>query len=314
MGNILVSVIVPIYQVEEYLQECIESIRNQTYSNLEIILVDDGSKDSCPQICDEYQKMDKRIKVVHQVNKGLAAARNKGIDIATGDYYVFIDSDDYIHLQMIEILLDSACRMNADISFCNYTKKKDAFESNISLQDVKVLKYNREEILQKLTVSNNIPFVIACSKLYRKELFENLRFLEGRLHEDEFIIHWLYDRCKVVCSVECELYFYRQREGSITSFISEQSALDKIDCAKDRVDFFEHKNEQLFPEAVALYLYLLIWLYYKVNNKELKIRVYETYKKEYLMYVSKVRFCFVRKIRLRVFYINPFLYRCMLLK
>ncbi len=314
MGNVLVSIIVPIYQVEEYLQECIESIRNQTYSNLEIILVDDGSKDACPQICDEYQKKDKRIKVVHQVNKGLAAARNKGIDIATGAYYVFVDSDDYIHPQMIEILLDIACRTNADISFCNYTKKEDTFENIIYEQDVKILKYNREEILQKLMVSDNIPFVIACCKLYRKELFENLRFCEGRLHEDEFIIHWLYDRCKIVCCVECELYYYRQREGSITSFISEQSAQDKIDCAKDRVAFFECKDEQLFPEAVALYLYLLIWLYYKVDKKELKQYIYETYKKEYLMYISKVRFCFLRKFRLRVFYVNPFLYRFMLLK
>ena len=314
MGNVLVSVIVPVYQVEEYLQECIESIRNQTYSNLEIILVDDGSKDSCPQICDEYQKIDKRIKVVHQVNQGLAAARNKGIDIATGEYYAFIDSDDCIHVQMIDILLNTACRMNADISYCNYTNAKETFKNNISLQEDRVLKYNREEILQKLITSNNIPFVIACNKLYRKELFENLRFCEGRLHEDEFIMHWLYDRCNIVCGVEYELYYYRQREGSITSFISERSTIDKIDCAKDRVVFFEHKSEQLFSKAVAFYLYLLIWLYYRVNKEELKMHIYETYKNEYLIYISKVEFRFIRKIRLRVFYINPNLYRWMMLK
>lgn len=309
MKNALVSVIVPVYQVEEYLQECIESIREQTYGNLDIILVDDGSKDASLQICDAYQDMDERIRVIHQENKGLSAARNAGIAVAEGEYYVFIDSDDYIHSQMIERLLQVSVETTADIVYCDYTSDEEAFVKCTPADDIKYIKYSREDILQKVTDVERTPVVIAWNKLYRKKLFEDISYCEGRLHEDEFIIHRLYDKCDLVCSVSEKLYFYRQRSGSITGQLSEKSVNDKMDALKDRVDFYKSKEETIFSRACAIYLYTMVWLYFNVKAKTQKKEILLRYRGEYMKYAPKATFTFLRKFKLKLFYRFPGVYK-----
>lgn len=305
MKDALVSVIVPIYQVEKYLEECIESIRKQTYCNLDIILVDDGSKDASASICDEYMSKDERIRVIHQENKGLSAARNAGIEVAQGEYYIFIDSDDYIHSQMVEILLNVANKTTADVVYCDYTYKEEGFNNSILVDNIKYVKYSQAEMSQKVTDVERTPVVIACNKLYRKKLFQNIRYSEGRLHEDEFIIHRLYDQCNLVCSVPYKLYFYRQRGGSITGNLSEKSVIDKMDSLKERVDFYKSKSKMIYSRACAIYFYTMIWLYFNVTTRPLKGKILVRYRAEYIEYVPEATFTVLRKWKLKLFFKFP---------
>ena len=178
----LVSVIVPIYMVEKYICECVNSIILQSYKNLEIILVDDGSPDRCPEICDEYAKQDSRIKVIHKPNGGLSDARNAGIEIAEGEYLSFVDSDDVIHHEMIEVLMQplienkelkmSACQ-------CLYFNDGDIFDTTQEIKPMVIIDYN-VFFTKKL-------WVTAWGKIYKKELFREIKYPVGRIHEDEFI-------------------------------------------------------------------------------------------------------------------------------
>ena len=210
-----ISVIIPVYRVEEHLRECVDSVINQTYTNLEIILVDDGSPDSCPQICDEYARADDRVKVIHKPNGGLSSARNAGIDIATGKWIGFVDSDDFIAPNMYEKLyiIVEGC----DLAICNYSKVNE--ESALLNSDNAHMKdevLTKVEALYKATYpSCMVYYITAWNKLYSSKLFADIRFPEGKLHEDEFIVHHIFDKCaKVATTSEC-LYMYRQRDGSI---------------------------------------------------------------------------------------------------
>lgn len=213
--NKLVSVIVPIYNVEKYIHKCVDSILGQTYRNLEIILVDDGSPDGCPKICDEYSELDSRIKVIHKPNGGLSDARNAGLDMATGEYVTFIDSDDWYAEDAIEILVgvmlqndvSIACMRNASVS-SDYTQ----IEKVSDTKEVSVISSN--ELLKKIcdkTYSTSV-----CNKLFKHSLFEKKRFLYGRLNEDFLIICELLMPDYQVATVEYPGYFYFTRAESLT--------------------------------------------------------------------------------------------------
>ena len=201
---VLISVIVPIYKVEAYLKKCIKSIQNQTYSNLEIILVDDGSPDGCGAICDRYAKEDTRIRVIHKENGGLSDARNKGLDIATGEYILFVDSDDYIHPQMVEILLQHLEVVDADMAVCGFKTVEENEEVIFDCFDIcetagrekktEVVGIDAGEVFEGQAVMNNLQYknlltVVAWNKLYKAELFAELRYPKGRVQEDEFLVH-----------------------------------------------------------------------------------------------------------------------------
>lgn len=176
MNNELISVIIPVYKVEKYLDECIQSVINQTYKNLEIILVDDGSPDNCGKICDEYAKKDNRIKVIHKENGGLSSARNAGLDIARGEYISFIDSDDYVSKDFIKNM--SIQMANADLIICGM---KNVYKEDEKCDEKENVVIKNEtltfiEANQKLIKPKNEIYVTACNKLYRRELFDNLRF------------------------------------------------------------------------------------------------------------------------------------------
>lgn len=241
----LITVIVPVYNVEKYLPKCIESIINQSYKHIEIILVDDGATDNSGKICDEYATKDSRIKVIHKKNGGLSDARNKGIDASNGQYIVFIDSDDYVQEDMIIKLYENLVENDADISICglSYVDEEghciDSLNGNSPLKKEVLTSHGA---LTKLTECGGVYFVYACGKLYRKQIFNDIRFPYGKLHEDVFVAHLVYDECTRVSCIEEELYYYVQRKGSIMSTLSAARRLYSVEAMIERLFFFFENN------------------------------------------------------------------------
>lgn len=209
-----ISVIVPVYNVEPYLNRCVDSILTQSFTDFELILVDDGSPDNCPAICDEYAKKDERVHVIHQENGGLSSARNAGIDWAfansDSEWLTFIDSDDWVHTDYLKQLFETAMQAKVDIGICNFVRSKEPMELN---NDLKWTAYSPEDFFVKMQVLSTI----ACAKLYKKELFIDLRFPLGRYHEDEFITHRALFNVEKIAFLDEPLYFYFINESSITS-------------------------------------------------------------------------------------------------
>ncbi len=254
----LVSVIVPIYRVELYIEECIDSILNQTYSNLEIILVDDGSDDRCPSICDAYQKKDSRIHVIHKENGGLSDARNVGIDVAKGDYICFIDSDDAVHPCFIQTLYDDLISTNSDIAICHY-EKVDRIPDMIEFQGkLNRNVYTQTELLNSLYGPETLSIIVAWNKLYRRHIWEQLRYPVGKVHEDEFVIHYILDQVNQVVINAGTYYYYRQREGSITSCYNEKR-LHALEALENRIQFYQTiANETLVHQTMYQYFFMII--------------------------------------------------------
>lgn len=245
--NEKISVIVPVYKVEEYLDKCVESIVNQSYKNLEIILVDDGSPDNCPQMCDAWAKRDKRIRVIHKQNGGLSDARNAGLEIATGEFIGFIDSDDYVLPNMYEALYKALKDNDADISMCSFKQLDiDGKEREKS----KNIVYTKNEVLDRGAAINKLfdpvyaAYVIAWNKLYKRQIFENIRYPIGRIHEDEFVAHHILGASKKTVCIEDKLYMYLRRGISIMGVKRDVRHLDTGLAMIDRYYFLKEKYPQ----------------------------------------------------------------------
>lgn len=237
-----ISIIIPIYNVEKYLPACVESILQQTYKNLEVILVDDGSPDRCPVICDELAQKDGRIRVIHQKNKGLSGARNTGIDNAQGDYLIFVDSDDTVEQTLVEELYTYAEKWNCAIVACgrNYIFEDGQIVCKIAHDESKV--YGFEEAMQEMN-SFRLFDMSAWAKIYRKELFEDIRFPEGKLSEDYYIMYKLFDKAQTIGYVAKPLYNYLQRQSSISR--NKKINHDFADAAKKQMEFLDDKYPQM---------------------------------------------------------------------
>lgn len=252
----LISVIIPIYKVEKYLKECVDSVLAQTYTNLQIILVDDGSPDDCGKICDEYAQKDSRVVVIHKENGGLSDARNAGLEVAKGDYISFVDSDDIVHPDFLSYLY--LYIKDADISVCGYKVFNDGeILTSETTKGVFPLSYSSETILSQLFKFKYPMLVIAWNKLYKKVLWEKVRFPFGRVHEDEFVIHELLELSSTINVIDAPLYYYRQRSDSIMAEAkAEQAILDKLEAYGRRRKFFiTHKLEQQVVEINREILY-----------------------------------------------------------
>ena len=218
-GSFLVSVIVPVYNVEPYIKKCIESIRNQTYDNLEIILIDDGSADNSGKICDMYQ-MDTRIKVIHQKNQGVSRARNTGLDQMSGDYVLFVDSDDYIHKDLVFHCIEAVKKYNADIVTFNSFTIKNGKETMQSLQ--KHLLQNRDTYYQAI-LEGSIPCYV-WNKFYKSELWQDTRMAGNTDFEDLLVMPFVIKKVNSVYLLDEALYYYNgDNNGSITHNISPKS-------------------------------------------------------------------------------------------
>lgn len=259
----LISVIVPIYRVEDYLKRCVDSIINQTYKNLEIILVDDGSTDSCPQICDDYAKQDTRIKVVHKENGGLSDARNAGMKVATGEYISFVDSDDYIDVDMLNILLDVMIQEDCEIAQCGTVRFYDGENAVANKFDYKVKVYNNKEALKELI--NDGHFVqTVWNKLYKAEVALKLPFRKGKLNEDEFWTYIVFAESKKIAEVTADMYFYLQRSTSIMGESYSIRRLDALQAKAERQEYLQEKFPELADDASKNLFFSCVYSYQRV--------------------------------------------------
>ena len=311
-----ISIIVPVYKVERYLENCIESILNQTFGDFELILVDDGSPDKCGLICDDYAKKDSRIKVIHKNNEGLSAARNSGIQIARGEYIAFVDSDDSINKNMYETLYNTAIKNESDIVICDYEnvyedkKVNQNIEKKISI----IENLSNIEALNRLYEANGVVYVVAWNKLYKRRLFEDLRYDKGRLHEDEFIIHKLLYISKTITYIPLKLYYYTQRNDSITGNKNIKNEIDVLTALKERLEFMNKNNiEELMPKSAKVYAYNFFKIYYNIKNnyKDSKYKLY-LLRKDYIkvlgIVLKNIDYNWKEKTLLIAFAINPYLY------
>lgn len=249
----LISVIVPVYKVENYLTQCVRSLTAQTHRDLEIILVDDGSPDGSGALCDRLAEEDERIKVIHRPNGGLSAARNSGLDAAAGEYAAFIDSDDWVEPDMLETLLTLTEKTGADVALCGWRNEyEDGTPSDEKLPGDRL--YSRKAVLERLCEPDAACFVIACNRLCRRSIFTDLRFPEGKLHEDEFTAHEIYGRAGSVVTANKAFYHYRRRGGSITTVFSGPGHLDGAEGTYRRYLYLRKDYPELLPKAFRAFL------------------------------------------------------------
>jgi len=311
-----ISVIVPVYNVEKYLEKCIDSILSQTFKNFEVILVDDGSMDRCGIICDNYEKLDNRVKVIHKTNGGLSSARNSGLEIASGEYVVFIDSDDWIDKNMYQELYNEAKKNNADIVQCKFMK---AYDENVSICHDK---YKNIAVIGNLDALNNLyndkctETVVTWNKLYRRHLFNDITFPNGKLHEDEFTTYKLLYKSNKVVLVDQEFYYYRQTPNSIMNSAFNIRRFDSLEALNQKLEFFKQiNNEVLYKKTVKAYEDVLKEYYFKCENikneKEVLKKIRNEYKKKFIAYMINNQVSFKDKVINSIFLISPGIYKNM---
>lgn len=218
-GCHLISIIVPVFKVEPYLNRCIESLVSQTYTNLELILVDDGSPDNCGAICDDWAAKDARIRVIHQANAGLSEARNRGIQSSTGSYLLFVDSDDYVEADYAEKLFTALIRHDADMAICGITYQyPDLHQSRKMLINEEERLISGRDALFCFEQCGSLreAYTVAWNKIYKRSFWEEIKYPKGRFYEDACVIPTLYNNCQKIVLIKDCLYVYQQREDSIT--------------------------------------------------------------------------------------------------
>lgn len=263
-----ISVVIPVYNVEKYLSECLDSVINQTYTNLQIILVDDGSTDNSGKICDAYAEKDSRIQVIHQENQGAGGAKNTGLDYITGDYFSLIDSDDYLDLCYYEKMLSAITENDVDVAQCLFYSvyKNNMYSRNYNFPCSKSRKIKVEIYLSELL--SDWKYAIFWNKLFKTSLFtKDIRFPIGRKIDDEFFTYKLICKARKIININDRLYFYRMRRSSVMgSSDSEKLVGDRIDCFFDRL--FEIKNT--YPGLANEYsLHLFSYVEGQLNNDSL---------------------------------------------
>ncbi len=241
----LISVIVPIYNVEEYLDKCVKTICEQTYKNLEIILVDDGSPDGCGAMCDQYAKQDCRIKVIHKENGGLSDARNAGIDIATGKYLVFVDSDDYIHQDMIGKLYYALKENQGDLAVCGYQEVTEKQPGDVTrkMQGEMEVIVGDEAKKRHVFGPDFVAFTVAWNKLYLRSMFAEERYPKGKIHEDEFLTYKMVDQAEKIVYLKENYYFYVQREQSIMQMGFSEKRLYRLEAYQEKLEYFAKRQK-----------------------------------------------------------------------
>ncbi len=271
MGEDKISVVVPVYNVEKYLNKCIDSIVNQTYSNLEILLVDDGATDKSGKICDEYSEEDVRIRVIHKKNGGLSDARNTGMQQATGEYIIFIDSDDYIDKDMILILYNNLVESKADMAVCGiwnvYQEQKWA-----QCEQREKFVCDNVEAFRLLMIGKKIPGSI-CNKLLRREVVSNLQFPVGKHYEDVFFHTDMMPYINTVSVDTTPLYYYVHREGSITTREFDNSSMDIVEAYDRNYQMVEKK----YPEIIDVAKFRAQWANFVVLDRMMESENYWKY-------------------------------------
>ena len=309
MNKDLISIVVPIYKVEKYLKKSIDSIINQTYKNLEIILVDDGSPDNCGKICDEYKEKDSRIKVIHKKNGGLSDARNAGIDIAIGEYIAFVDPDDYIAENYVQELYNLCIENNTLLSECNFEKFNSEDKIEIEQNKTKNI-YTGREMAERLYSKDLIRTIVVWNKLYKMEIFKNLRFPKGKINEDEFVNYKIFYNLDKVAITNEKLYYYRYAPDSIMNRKFNEKRLDLIDALEERIKFYkERKEKELYKLTLKCYIEHLDE-YYRLCRRDIADKKYyklilKKYRHNFFRLLMLKNINLKRKIRYILFFFNP---------
>lgn len=292
--NSIISIIVPVYNIEKYIENCIKSIIDQTYKNLEIILIDDGSIDNSSKICDIWQEKDKRIQVIHQENQGLSAARNAGMEKAKGEYIIFVDGDDIIADTMIQCLVETIQRSGADCAFCQYesiqetenTVKESVFES----ENIKVVG-TQESLLRLL---NHIDVTVVWNGLYKADLIKNLKFAIGKKNEDTAWRYLAVDQCKRIAYIPNKLYGYRMRSGSLMHQKFSLKDFDDLEAVVNRADYVMNKYPELtYPALTEIMAYCMVYYnncirYLNEADRKEGLQIIQNYRKKYPVKLFKI--------------------------
>lgn len=249
----MVSVIIPIYNVQDFLARCIDSVLAQTYTDLEIILVDDGSHDTSGDICDEYDLKYRHVRVIHKTNGGLSDARNAGLEVAQGRYVTFIDGDDYVHPRFIEALLSTIEQTGAQIAACTWQELKEGnTPRNVNVEKARCKTYTQEEAINTVFYQGELNHS-ACSRIFERQLFDDLQFPEGALYEDLAIIYPLLRKVEKVALLKAPMYYYMHRTGSIINTMSlrRTHVLDHLEALEQQV---EKEAPQYLPAVRSRHL------------------------------------------------------------
>lgn len=316
--NSLISVIIPVYKVEAYLTACVESVLGQTYQNFELILVDDGSPDNCPQMCDAFAARDSRVRVIHKENGGLSSARNAGIEIARGEYFAFLDSDDLWSPLFLERLYRAIQETGADFSVCLFRQFLET-PAVLTPDESKTELLTQRQAFECFFSERNVNMVVAPNKLYRRCLFDAVRYPVGQIHEDEAVIHEIIGSADTVAWVDEAHYYYRQADNSITTARFSLKRLDETYAKERRIAYFVEKGMyDLADRTRVVYLNNLMRLYRTVQGElEDKIAVrkacrelYQTFRSVYTRKLVQQESLKMR-LRCMLFLLLPYGYSAM---
>ena len=311
----LISVIVPIFQVEKYLKKCISSIIDQSYHNLEIILVDDGSTDNCPAICDQYKEEDSRVKVIHKKNGGLSQARNVGLKFAKGDFIGFVDSDDWIEPNMYEVLLTTMLKVNADIAVCSCQFEPKS--SRTIFKDIKsyeIQQYSSEDALRYILSGKNVINFYVWNKLYKRKILTDITFSEGKIYEDSLWTPLVIGNAKIIVCIDYPLYHYLYRSESLSHNVQQihKRIHDKIEMCEQTLDFIHIKFPYLERIAISYiqlfccinYVEICIKYSHVDENKEIRQELIQHFRQfgfKSICFFDKMKFFIIKLL----FWFNP---------
>lgn len=297
---IKVSVIIPVYNVEPYLARCLNSILAQTYTNIEIILIEDGSTDRSPQICDEYKAKDNRIVVIHKKNGGQGEARNLGIDICKGDYISFVDSDDWVESTYIEDLLNFVLKDEADISICELEKiySNKSFQSP---QNPKYQLYTPIKAIKRLFLQREISFIAPYCKIYKHSLFNRIRFPVGKVHEDEFTTYLIFNNATKIAYTSKTLYYYFQRSDST---MGTPHPYELLEAEEAQFDFILKNSIDAAKSSQArLICWQILYIFSLKSNDEYKAKL-----QYYAKFIKVQGNPFIHYFLLKFFCHHPYFY------
>lgn len=314
MADDKISIVIPIYKVEKYINQCIRSVLDQTYQKLEIILVDDESPDQCPVICDQYANEDERIKVIHQKNRGLSGARNEGIKYITGDYVLFLDSDDYLAPDYCEKMIAVAKQENADIVVGEIISVDD--DGNI-LDDKNGLHFEQNKTFDneqgmKLIIEQTEMKGYAWGKLYRRMIVDGIEYPEGKVYEDRFTLPLYFCRAKKIALCKGAITYYRIRTTSISHTVSLTILNDLLEAEEWIIEFCKQKYPDLVSTMESVYFgrYIHLWiLLYDAGNKNDAKELSKKMKEVYKIYANHSGIRAAHKISYRMIGSMPGIYR-----
>lgn len=310
----LISVIVPVYKAERYIEDCVHSILAQTICDFELILVEDGSPDRSGEICDALASEDSRICVIHKENGGAATARNAGLDVAVGRYIAFIDADDYIHPQYLQLLLALLESSDADFSMCHYQFFEGQIPEGTVLSEGAI---NNRTLLSGPGLLDEfhlhcrrVSLISLCMKLFKKELFDNLRIPEGYIEEDSMSLPLILERAQRIVKSNEKLYYWRETPGSVTRSGFTPKSFAYIEVSRFQAEFFRQRSSSQAKYCIKEYLYKVLKYYYRVREQRPELmKEYKPYLKQYRRlfpcYIRAQGLCFRERLAYTLFLFCP---------